>query len=248
MDEKQEAKKIKLMITIVDRGKGEKLTEMFRENCSMYNIISLGKGTAKSEILDYLGLGQTEKDIVLSVVPEERVHSIMNSLREKMHLKEPGNGVAFTIPIGSVDSAIALEYVCYLSESKRSENVEGRIEEKIEKTEKTDEYKEFDLIITIVSRGFDDVVMDAARDAGATGGTVLHARGAGVHEAEKFFGISIQPEKDVILILARREDKKQIMHAIRNEVGLNKEGRGLSFSIPVEDVCGIVHMNLDFKK
>lgn len=112
---------------------------------------------------------------------------------------------------------------------------------------RVDGYKEFDLIITIVNRGFDDVVMDAAREAGATGGTVLHARGAGVHEAEKFFGISIQPEKDVILILVRREIKKQVMHAIRNEVGLNKEGRGLSFSIQVEDVCGIVHMNLDFK-
>jgi len=248
VDEKHEAKKIKLMITIVDRGKGEKLTETFRENCSMFNLISLGKGTAKSEILDYLGLGQTEKDIVISLVPEEQVQSIMSILREKMHLKDPGNGVAFTIPIGSVDSAIALEYICYLSEGKRSENVEERIEEKIEKIEKKDEYKEFDLIITIVNRGFDDVVMDAARDSGATGGTVLHARGAGVHEAEKFFGISIQPEKDVILILAKREDKKQIMHAIRNEVGLNKEGRGLSFSMPVEDVCGIVHMNLDFKK
>ncbi|HAQ40053.1 MAG TPA: transcriptional regulator [Clostridiales bacterium] len=113
--------------------------------------------------------------------------------------------------------------------------------------ERTDDYQEFDLIITIVNRGFDDVVMEAARSAGATGGTVLNARGAGVHEAEKFFGISIQPEKDVVLILVKREYRKQIMHAIRNEAGLNKEGRGLSFSIPVEDVCGIVHMNLDFK-
>ncbi len=110
-----------------------------------------------------------------------------------------------------------------------------------------DDYQEFDLIITIVNRGFNDVVMDAARSAGATGGTVLHARGAGIHEAEKFFGISIQPEKDVVLILAKREEKKQIMNAIRNEVGLNKEGKGLSFSMPVEDVCGIVHMNIDFK-
>lgn len=113
--------------------------------------------------------------------------------------------------------------------------------------EKLDDYIQFDLIITIVNRGFDDVVMDAARKAGATGGTILHARGAGVHEAEKFFGISIQPEKDVILILAKREYKKQIMYEIRNKAGLNKEGKGLSFSLPVEDVCGIVHMNLDFK-
>lgn len=113
--------------------------------------------------------------------------------------------------------------------------------------DKHDEYIDFDLIITVVNRGFDDVVMDAARKAGATGGTVLHARGAGIHETEKFFGISIQPEKDVILILAKRDQKKEIMHSIRNEVGLNKEGRGISFSLPVEDVCGIVHMDVDFK-
>lgn len=113
--------------------------------------------------------------------------------------------------------------------------------------DRTDAYIDFDLIITVVNRGFDDVVMDAAREAGATGGTVLNARGTGTHEAEKFFGISIHPEKDVILILTKREDKKQIMHAIRNKAGLNREGKGLSFSIPVEEVCGIVHMNVDFK-
>ncbi|HBV67115.1 MAG TPA: hypothetical protein DEF04_02225 [Clostridiales bacterium] len=246
MEEKIESKKAKLLIAIIDRGKGEKLTEFFRENKVVYNLIALGKGTAKSELLDYLGLGQTEKDIVISVMYEESVQNIMGILKDKIHLKEPGNGVAFTIPIGSVDSNQALEYICFLSDDERGGKMEERINEKIE--ERNDEYKEFDLIITIVNRGFDDVVMDAARESGATGGTVLHARGAGIHEAEKFFGISIQPEKDVILILARREDKKQIMHAIRNEVGLNKEGRGLSFSMPVEDVCGIVHMNLDFKK
>lgn len=111
MEEKSLPKKIKLLFTIIDRGKGEKLTEIFRENNVMYNLIALGKGTAKSEILDYLGLGQTEKDIVISIVYEESVQDIFNILNEKMHLKEPGNGVAFTIPINSVDSALALEYI-----------------------------------------------------------------------------------------------------------------------------------------
>lgn len=111
MEEKSLPKKIKLLFTIIDRGKGEKLTEIFRENNVMYNLIALGKGTAKSEILDYLGLGQTEKDIVISIVYEESVQDIFNILNEKMRLKEPGNGVAFTIPINSVDSALALEYI-----------------------------------------------------------------------------------------------------------------------------------------
>lgn len=116
MEEKKLTKKIKMLITIVDRGKGEKLTELFRENNVMYNLIALGKGTAKSEILDYLGLGQTEKDIVLSVIYDEDVKNIMDILREKMHLREPGNGVAFTIPINSIDSSLALEFISSILE------------------------------------------------------------------------------------------------------------------------------------
>jgi len=102
--------------------------------------------------------------------------------------------------------------------------------------------RKFDLILTVVNRGFADTVMDAAKSAGAHGGTVLYARGAGIHEAEKFFGISIQPEKEVVLILVQREYKKNIMLAITKEAGLHKEGKGLSFSLPVDDVVGIVHL------
>lgn len=104
------------------------------------------------------------------------------------------------------------------------------------------EEREFDVILTVVNRGFADLVMDAAKGAGAHGGTVMYARGAGIHEAEKFFGISIQPEKEVVLILVKHGDKNAIMQAIAKEAGLNKEGRGLSFSMPVDDVVGIVHM------
>lgn len=106
---------------------------------------------------------------------------------------------------------------------------------------------DFNLILTIVNRGFADVVMDAAKKAGANGGTVLNARGAGIHEAEKFFGITIQPEKDIVLILTENELKKPIMQAIKKEAGLNKEGRGLSFSLPVDEICGIVHMGIDIE-
>lgn len=106
-----------------------------------------------------------------------------------------------------------------------------------------DNEKKYELIITVVNRGFADLVMDAAKSAGATGGTILHARGTGIHEAEKFFGISIQPEKDVVLILTERDSKNPIMQAIKKEAGLDKAGRGISFSLPIDDVLGIVHMD-----
>ena len=98
------------------------------------------------------------------------------------------------------------------------------------------------LIVTIVNRGFADLVMDAAKKAGAHGGTVLHARGSGIREAERFFGIQIQPEKEVVLILVQTGEKDVIMRAIVKEAGLNSEGHGMAFSLPVDDVAGIVHL------
>lgn len=100
--------------------------------------------------------------------------------------------------------------------------------------------REFDLIITVVNRGFSDQAIEAAKDAGATGATVLYARGTGVHEVEKFFAISIQPEKEIILTLVRRRTTKDVMHAIIESAGLQTEGRGLCFSLPVDEVTGIV--------
>ncbi|MGI6733357.1 MAG: P-II family nitrogen regulator [Anaerovoracaceae bacterium] len=101
--------------------------------------------------------------------------------------------------------------------------------------------REYDLIITVVNRGFADAAVEAAKRAGAQGGTIFYARGTGIHEVEKFFGITIQPEKEVVLNLVKHPLTKQIMHAIVEEAGLATPGRGLSFALPVEDVVGILH-------
>ena len=85
--------------------------------------------------------------------------------------------------------------------------------------------------------------MDAARTAGARGGTVVHARGAGTEEASKFFGITIQPEKEMVLIMVDQEHKVPIMQAISRQVGLNTEGHGIVLSLPVNDVMGIARMD-----
>lgn len=99
--------------------------------------------------------------------------------------------------------------------------------------------RRYDLVITIVNHGDSDIVMEAAKSAGATGGTVLTARGLGTKEAEKFFGISIQPEKEVVLIVTKREIKKDIMQAVCKVAGLNTKASGISFSLPIDDVVGI---------
>lgn len=99
--------------------------------------------------------------------------------------------------------------------------------------------KQYDCILTIVSRGFADQVVDAAREAGAHGGTVFFARGTGIHEIEKFFSISIQPEKELVLNVVDRNNAPAVMDAIVEAAGLSTEGRGLTFSLPIDDIVGI---------
>ena len=104
------------------------------------------------------------------------------------------------------------------------------------------EQPKHDLIIAIVNRGYTDLVMDAALPAGARGGTVVHARGAGTEEAARFFAITLQPEKEMVLILVEHEKKIPVMQAITRGAGLNTEGHGLVFSLPVGDVMGVARM------
>ncbi len=100
----------------------------------------------------------------------------------------------------------------------------------------------FELIVTIVNRGYSDYVVEAARNAGASGGTIVYGRGTGVHEKDTILGVSIQPEKEMILTLVKATNKKKIMQAIVDGANLNKEGKGICFSLPVEDVAGINHL------
>ncbi len=97
----------------------------------------------------------------------------------------------------------------------------------------------YEAILCIVNSGFSEDVMEAARTAGARGGTVIHGRGTASAEAEKMFGISIQPEKEIVIILAQANVRDEILHAIYQKVGLNSPGQGIAFTLPVSSVAGL---------
>ncbi|MBO7423447.1 MAG: P-II family nitrogen regulator [Oscillospiraceae bacterium] len=105
--------------------------------------------------------------------------------------------------------------------------------------------KTYELIFCIVNTGFSGTVMDAARSAGATGGTILRGRGSAGKEAEDFFHIQIEPEKEIVMILAPVEIKDNIMTSIYKEAGLASAGQGIIFSLPVTRTAGLsqVHEN-----
>ena len=96
-----------------------------------------------------------------------------------------------------------------------------------------------EMIVCIVNAGYSDLVMDAAKEFGAGGGTVLYARGTANPESERFFKITVQPEKEMVMILVKKEIKDDIMHALYRAVGLNTPGQGIAFSMPVDSVVGL---------
>ena len=94
-------------------------------------------------------------------------------------------------------------------------------------------------IVCIVNSGYSETVMEAAREAGAGGGTVLGARGTATKDAEKFFGITVHPEKEMVMILVENEKRDAVLHALYKNVGLETKGQGIAFSLPVDAVVGI---------
>lgn len=102
--------------------------------------------------------------------------------------------------------------------------------------------KGYELIVTIVERGHSDYVVEAARSAGASGGTIIYGRGTGIHEKDSILGISIQPEKELILTLVAKSEKKKIMQSILDNTNITQAGKGICFCLPVLDVAGINHL------
>lgn len=99
---------------------------------------------------------------------------------------------------------------------------------------------EYEVLFCIVNSGFAEVVMDVAKKYGATGGTILRARGTANKESEKIFNISIHPEKEIVMILIDKKLKGTMLHALYQNVGLETPGQGIAFTMPVDDVCGLV--------
>lgn len=214
-----------LIITIAEKSKSEKFISYFAENNVNLTLGRYGKGTASEEMLDYLGIGESEKCVLFSFSTLEKSKELLRGLETKMQMKKSGVGISFTVPISSVGSLKSLKVLVGDVSDKETEGYE--VETKNE------------VIVVITNRGYVDKVMEAAREAGAGGGTVVHARGTGLEHAEKFFGTTIGAEKEMIFIVTKTEKRNEIMQAIKAEAGINTEAQSILFSLPVNEVAGL---------
>ncbi len=214
------------MITIVDRKVGKKYLELYQKNEQHVSFASLGAGTASSDILDYLGLDAAEKLVVFSIQEEGSWFHIKKQLQQKLKIDAPGGGIAFIVPLSSIGGKKALQFL-----------LESRDYQKEEESALKDTVHE--LVIVIANQGNIELIMDAARGAGAYGGTVIHARGTGMEQAEKFLGVSIAAEKEMIFIVTKKEQKNSIMKAIMEKAGMESSAKSIVFSLPVTDTAGL---------
>ena len=174
-----------------------------------------------------MGLEESEKTLLWAMTSRARAGRLLARLVREMGLDMPGAGIAFTTPVGSVAGATSLR-----SLTEGQDIIMGEV---------TDMPASFlyELIIAIVNCGHADTVMDAARAAGAAGGTVLHAKGTQPGESSQFFGLSIAEEKEMLLILTAAGDRSRIMRAVMDHAGVQSPAHTVMFSLPVESVAGL---------
>ena len=220
-------------LAIINPKRSKQFEQFFIENKTPLLLWTNGRGTASSDILDYLGIGESDKDIVFTVLSQAKAKRVLKNMDKKMQLYIPGNGVAFTIPLCSFAGMTALQQVC-------GESTERLLQESVKDEEEAPmEQYQYQLIVAIISRGHVDAAMDAAREASARGGTVIHALGTGNKHIEQFFGISIAQERDMIFIVSTTAAKDNIMKAIVAEMGKVTKSHAIVFSLPINDIVGL---------
>ena len=217
---------LKYMITITKREYEEDYLDFFHRH-GVDNVLSqLCNGTATQSTLSLMGLEQTEKVMLSSMIREENLGEIIKGLLVKMDISSAGNGISITVPVNSIGGTSSLKYLAGEQPLQKKEN-ENMISSE----------SKIVLIITIVDKGNTDMVMDAAREAGARGGTTIRAKGTSAG-AQKFFGLSLAEEKEIVLIVANATNKKEIMKAIMQKAGIDSKAHSLVFSLPVTETAG----------
>lgn len=212
------------ILGVVDRENGSTLLELYQAQ-ELPLILTLPcSGTASNDLLDLYGLEATEKSLLLTVAEGNKARALLKAARRRLLIHIPGNGVLLAVPIKSVGGGRGLAYL--------TNNT-------MPNGELPPMQFEHELILVVLNQSYTDDVMDAARGAGARGGTVLHAKGTGGAYARRFLGVSIAEEREIILIAAPTEEKAAIMRAINERTGPGTPAGAVCFSMPLTMVAGL---------
>lgn len=211
------------LISVVNPGAMDRVCEIAAALDLPQTVTLLGHGTAVQSMLDLLGIESTEKRVIMTVANPEKTRKFIKEMRRQVYIGIPGHGIIMAVPIKSVGGGKTLAYLN-----------NGEQQPACYTPELSDRYE---LIVIVANEGRTDQVMNAARAAGATGGTVLHGKGTG-SQNKKFYNVSIAAEKEVILMVAPSDRKAAIMQSVLHHAGPDSDAGAVLFSLPVSEVAG----------
>ncbi|GAA2902615.1 transposase [Enterococcus pseudoavium] len=222
---------IRMLVLIISHKDVKKAHTILETHNSPVQDLCIGEGAATNEVMDYLGLGTTEKALLFCPVLKSQVPTLFEALGKGLGLHKPNKGCVFTFPISGASS-----YIMKILASEMPEQNQAFSER--EEKKMSHEAKHSLLMVTI-NQGFSEEVMIAATAAGASGGTVVHARRLESQETMRKWGISVQPEKEMVYLLVEQDKKKAVMQAIGEQCGLLSDAQGIIICIPVDGVVGL---------
>ncbi|MBE6700878.1 MAG: transcriptional regulator [Ruminococcaceae bacterium] len=219
----------RLVFTITNTGNEKKLREIFEESGAFITYSCHGQGTAPSTIMDIFGLSGRTRLINAGYVLKSNVHNLFALLDERLSFSEKGQGIAFTLSPTGLQSRIInmIETDAEKITSEKGETKEMNI------------HSDYSAILTSVTNGYSEDVIEAARTAGAMGGTIIKGVREGTSETAEQLGISLMDEQDFVLILVQKDKKKEIMSAINDKCGMNTDAHGVVMSFSLDEVFGI---------
>jgi nitrogen regulatory protein PII len=213
-------KELELICIIVNFGLGSKVIKIAKKNGVTGGTIFLGRGTIKNRILEFLELNDARKEIVVMIAEKAIAYEALEKLNKDFSFHKPNHGIAFTM---SVINLLGSK-LCQPQDNKEKRGEENNM---------------YQAIFTIVDRGNAENVIDAANKGGARGGTIVNARGSGIHETSTLFSMAIEPEKEMVIIISRKDLVDSIVSSIREHIRIDEPGKGIIFILDVNKTFGL---------
>ena len=225
---------VKMIISIVENGQAKAVIRYYERNQIYFHYQCMGRGTASSELLDVLGFGGAERDVVFSLA----AGSLTDALMRKLHGGDGpyAKGIAFMLPLSAISRIPGVLLVKQGMEERQGVSERQSASENRKERAAMEQQKENSLILITVNQGHTEAVMNTARGAGARGGTVLRCRFAGQEEMASIYGVPLQKEKELIAIVASAERRNTIMETIQLKHGRESGAGAVICSIGLEQM------------
>ena len=204
--------------SILEFGKGSKALKIGKNLGAFGGTILLGDGTVANNLLNILGITEIRKEIFITITDKKTENLIYEEMSNEFKLDKPNHGIAFSVP---------LKKCLGIGQIKTESNLQK------------EGVRDLEAIFAIVDKGLSDDVLESAQRAGSTGGTIIHGRGTALEETERLFNITIEPEKEIVLIISNKDNTGKIVNKINENLDIEESNKGIIFVLDVSRSVGI---------